>query len=181
MNDLILSIYLYFARFPKFDSLLKTFNKGTSTFAGYAAFKSSVTGLAINNLVPGIEDYVFGVNEKRIRKRIDTIGGYYLLVDYGNIEAVFSSQTGNTKNYFNIAVTVAHPVNADKMDDADEILISNQCLNYLKQIKDRIKTDDRETLIKNLNSNYDAVPFVAPELNGSIGWTITLTHEGVLL
>ena len=181
MNDLIISIYLYFARFPKYESLAKTFNKGTSSQAGYAGFKTSVDELEVKNLIPEIEDFVFGVDEKRIRKRIDNIGGYFLMVDYGSIQSIIDNSVGNTRNYFNIALTVAHPIKSDSMDDADEILISTTCLNYLKQIKDRIKLDDRDKLLKNLHSNYDAVPFVAEELNNSIGWTLTLLHEGVLL
>ena len=67
------------------------------------------------------------------------------------------------------------------MDDADEVLVSTNCLNYLKKIKERMWLDSRETLLKDLRSNYDATPFVARELHGSIGWTMTFIREGVLL
>lgn len=181
MDDLIQNVYLYFARFPKFESLARSFNKGSSHIAGYADFKSLSEAITVRDVVPEINDYVFGVNLDRVKMRIDNIGSYYLLVDYGNIEAMPNSLTGHTQNMFNIAVTVAHPVNADRMDDADEVLISSHCLDYLRAIKNRMKTDSRETLVKDLRSNYQAVPFVASELNGSIGWTLTFTRDGVLL
>jgi hypothetical protein len=181
MNDLVKFIFLYFARYPKFESVAKSFNKGASNVTGYAAFKEECTELVIKNLVPEITDYVFGVNEDRIKKRINAISGYYLFVDYGSIEASPSPSTGHTQNYFNIAITVAFPINPDNMDDADEVLISSNCLNYLKQIKERMKLDDKDRLIRDLKSDYNATPFVARELHGSIGWTMTFIREGVLL
>ena len=81
---------------------------------------------------------------------------------------------------FYIAITVARPFKDEDMDDAEEILITQQAYDYLMQIREQLRLDDRESLTKHLKVAADADPFNAPELNNSIGWTLMLKRTGVL-
>lgn len=178
-NQLLLDAYKYFAKFPQLAGVQKSFNAGKSSIATYAAFKQAIDNLTPNSLIPGIKNYVFGVDENRIRKRIDTFADFYLMVDYGQLTF---PQDGNRviTDSFYIAATVAIPFRDDQMDDAEELLLTQQAYSYLMQIREYMRIDDRESLTKNINIAPDANPFQAPELNNSIGWTLVMQRTGVL-
>lgn len=173
---------MYFAKFPQLDAVKRTFNSGESSIPGYADFLAEVTALIPegNQLVAGIENYIFGVDEKRVKKRISEISGFYLFIDYGELSNT-PDHYGTTKSQFYIAATVARPINKNQMDDAEEILVSQLAMDYLLQIRTIMKTDDRSKIVRKLRIPDDITPFAAPELNSSIGFTMTFTMDGVLL
>lgn len=176
-DNILYDAFLSFARFPDHAGVLKTFNRGESSFADYATLKAATTALTEKSLVPGIKDFVFASNEQRARKAIDNFSDFYLLVDYGQIDGRkdrFETET----NSFYIAATVACPISADETDMVEEIIIPNMALNYLRQIRNYFKLADREKLLKDLEFPMQAIPFVAPDLNNSTGWTMIMTKRG---
>lgn len=176
MENLTEQLFLAFARFPAHTGVMKLFNKGASDYANYATLKAAAENLTEKDLVPGITGYVFGVDEATAVKVINTISGFYLLVDYGQINASrdrFEIET----NSFYISVTVAHPVSAESMDLPEETVIADMALNYLREIRNYMKTEDRDQRIKGVTFPHQAIPFRAPELNNSIGWTMILTRQ----
>jgi hypothetical protein len=179
MSDHILhDAFLSFARFPDHAGVMKIFNRGESSFPGYATLKTAAQNMAEKNLVPGIKDFVFASNEERARKVIDGFSDFYLLIDYGQIDGAkdrFEIET----NSFYIAATVARPISTEETDMAEEIVIPDMALNYLRQIRNYFKLADREKLLKDLEFPLQAIPFIAPELNNSTGWTMIMTKRGV--
>lgn len=170
--------FLSFARFPAHAGVMKVFNRGASAFPGYAPLKTAAENMAEKSLVPGIKDFVFASNEERARKVIDTFSDFYLLIDYGQINAGkdrFEIET----NSFYIAATVARPISTGETDMAEEIVIPDMALDYLRQIRNYFKLADREKLMKDLEFPMQAIPFVAPDLNNSTGWTMIMTKRGV--
>lgn len=178
-NQLLLDAFVYFAKFPLLAGVLKGFTSNINNLSGYDALKAQIEALQTNSIIPGIKDYVFGVDEARIKKRIDNMSDYYLLVDYGEVQAPVSAQNVITQNFY-IALTVARPFTGDAMDDICELLITQQCYTYLMQIMETIRTADRDSRIHHLKAAADATPFHAPKLNNSIGWTIILQRSGAL-
>lgn len=177
-NQLLIDAFLYFAKFPEASALKGSFNSNRSEIGGYTEFKAKADGLAVHSLLPGITDYVFGVDEKRVRKRIKDITGFYLLVDYGQVQSIENSTA--ISDSFYIAVTVARPFKEEDMDDAEEILLTQQAYTYIMAIKKQLLLDDRESLTKHLKIPADADPWHAPDINNSIGWTLMLQRTGVL-
>lgn len=179
MNENILhNAFLSFARFPDHNGVMKVFNRGESSFPGYAPLFQAASSLEENSLIPGIKDYVFASNEERARKVIDSFSDFYLLIDYGQIDAGKDRYEIET-NTFYIAATVARPISTNETDMAEEIVIPDMALNYLRQIRNYFKQADREKLLKDLEFPMQAIPFIAPELNNSTGWTMIMTKRGV--
>lgn len=168
--------FLSFAKFPDHAGVMKVFNRGESTFAGYDTLKDAALNLGEKSLVPGIKDFVFASNEARALKAIDSFSDFYLLVDYGQIEAP-KDQFEIENNTLYIAATVARPINAAETDMAEEIIIPDMALNYLRQIRNYFKAADRDKRIKDLEFPHQAIPFIAPALNNSTGWTMILTKK----
>jgi hypothetical protein len=56
-------IFLYFAKFPKKAGVLELFNRSESDlYPDYALLKGEIEALEVHSSVPGIEEFVFGVN-----------------------------------------------------------------------------------------------------------------------
>lgn len=180
-NQLIIDAYLYFAKFPEFSALAESFNSGRSSLDGYTTFKTQVEELqnGTHSLVPGIKHYVFGVDEKRIKKRVQNFSDFFLMIDFGQVESPRDNH-GSYIDEFYIAATVARPFRDEDMDDAEEILLNQQAYSYLMAIVDQIKQDDKNSLTKHLRASADADPFHAPELSNSFGWTMIMRKKGVL-
>jgi hypothetical protein len=80
------AIFLYFAKFPKKAGVLEMFNRDESElYPDYVVLKAEIEALETHSLVPGIEEFVFGVNEDSVKKRIQQLDGPYLFIDYGHI------------------------------------------------------------------------------------------------
>ncbi len=175
MDNLTQDIFLSYARFPAHAGVLKIFNSGRLDLPGYPELKTAVENLTEKNLIPGISDFVFGVDEKITRKIIDSISGFYLMVDYGQITSV-RNRFEIEENSFYLAVTVAQPINSDSMDMVEEVLISDMALQFLRQIRNHLKMQDRDRLLKEVQFPHECIPFAAPDLNNSIGWTMFLNR-----
>jgi hypothetical protein len=176
--NLIIDVFLYFARFPAKDGVLKLFNKGRSDIPGYDALMLAVSELPEHSLFQDVGAYVFGNNEDAVKKCIDGISGFYLFVDYGDIESG-RDQINRVTDSFYIAVTIAFPLSDFSGDLADQVLISNQALEYILELRRYMIVGQKEKpWMKDIADNHEITPFVARELNGSIGWTMTFSRQG---
>jgi len=179
--QILIDTFLYFAKFPQLAGVKKSFNTDRQKIDGYDVFKTRVDDLenGDNSLCPEIIDYVFGVDEKRVKKRIEEFGDYYFFLDYGQVQKTQNQRYGNVTNSFFIALTVARPFSEQEMDDAEEILITQKCYELLQKIYDYLRAD-RGCPIMKWDFTSGIMPFYAPILNNSIGWTLELTREGNL-
>lgn len=180
---LLKETFLYFAKFPALAGVQRNFNisEGNSDFSGYDTFLNEVSNLATHSLIPGIVEYVFGVDELLVKKRIEDITGVYLFVDYGNITTV-KNDIGNRLSEFVVAVTVARPIKQDDMDFSESVLLGDLMLSYLATIKEQMETDSPLCkAVREITFPVEITPWFSRELFNSTGWTMLFTKTGTNL
>lgn len=168
---MILSLLKYFARYPQKAGVLSMFANGESLLPGYADLIAHIKNLP-DPLIPQIESYVFGQSHDTVKKRVDTITGIYLFVDFGE----FSSSRDARNSILDtqkIAVTIATKL-SDTADMVEEAIASNLTLQILSKLRRHLISDAESRTVpwmETMSSNHDIIPFVSPEFK-SIGWTI---------
>lgn len=161
-------IYCYYAQFT--SDRMRIFNKTPKT-PEYTAFFDKVK--ALPSPVMDIPHYVFGIDEKNVKKQIDSFSDYYLFVDYGSIH-LDKTELQVHSDTFLLAVTVAKPYNDDSSDYAEEILMSDKALAYIKDIQVQMENDQKcNPFLQHLKFPCEITPFLAVDLANSIGWTLT--------
>lgn len=166
-------VFKYFAKFPALEGATRLFNRSSSSyFSSYAAFKAEIEALDPNALIPGISDYIFGVDEELVSKLINKVTGTYLFVDYGSITTDRNELKVQT-NQFLLGVTVATPRNPDSIDHIESVLQAEQNLEYISQIQAQMKSDQRdEAFLEHITFPVEITPFFSRELHNSVGWTM---------
>lgn len=179
-TTLIRDTFEYFAKFPDLSGVKKSFNRPSSSFYSteYAAFKAVIDGLDPNSLIPGIKDYVFGVNEDLAMNRIKQFKGFYLLVDYGSVSTDENNYKVKTDTFL-MAVTVAIPLITNSYDEVEALLLADQALSYLQQIREQMISDKSCSLLKHIEFPSEITPFFSREMLNSIGFTMLFTKMGV--
>jgi hypothetical protein len=174
-------ILVYFAKFPLKSGVQSLFQAAASERSAYAALKSQIDALTPHSLVPGITDFIMGLDEKTIKDQISAITGSYLFVDYGHI----SSDSDNYQRQNDrilIAITVATPLIKGSMDLVEQVLLSDENLNLLLQIRDIMKADSScSPFVRQLSFPHEITPFFARELSDSTGWTMVFQKTGIQL
>ncbi len=161
-------IYCYYAKFT--SDRMRLFNK-TAENADYLAFKKRVEDLP--EPILDLKHYVFGLNEGNVKKQIDDFDDYYLFVDYGAVRIDKSESQVHTDTFL-LAVTVAKPFNEDSSDYADEILMGDKALDYLRKIQKQMELDQQcSPFLQHIEFPAEATPFIAKDLANSIGWTLS--------
>lgn len=189
---LIRDTFKYFAKFPLLAGVQSNFNKSDSSYfpplegagggGSYATLKAEIAALTTHSLIPGITDYVFGVDETVVKKRIEQINGIYLFVDYGNISDMLSGEPKVETGELIIAVTVARKTPLDGFDTIESLLLADKTLEYISTIKDTMKTDSKSVAyVKPMTFPAEISPWFARELFNSCGWTMTFRKKGVHL
>lgn len=180
-TSLLRNTFEYFAKFPLHAGVMKSFNVTTSThFAQeYAAFRATIQNLPEHSILPGIEDYVFGVDEDLAKKRIQELSGFYLFVDYGSLTTERDQYRVKNDSLL-IAITVAIPIKPESIDNIEAVLYADQALDYLRQIRSRMLTDSRDSpFLQQLTFPNEITPFFARELQNSTGFTMLFSREGI--
>ena len=175
---MILNLFKYFAKFPDRSGVLTIFNNGESSLSGYAALKAEIDSNPSPSLIPDIQHYVFGQSFGGVKKRIDSISGTFLFVDFGEFSSI-RDQRNSIHDIQKLAVTVAMKVPASS-DLVEEAIISENTLKLINILRaclmdDSLKID--APWLKRLSDTHDIIPFVAPELS-SLGWSMRFDLEG---
>jgi hypothetical protein len=182
MTTLIRDTFKYFAKFPALDGVQDSFIMGSSNkFTSlYENFKQEIDSLEVHSQIPGISDYVFGVDEKTIKKRIESIEATYLFVDFGNITTEEAEKTKVPWDNFLIAITVATPISPERYDPIEVLLLNDQNLGHIKTIRDTMKQDQvNNPFLKHVTFPAEITPWFARELHNSTGWSMLFTKSGV--
>lgn len=175
-TSLLTELFLYFARFPAPEAFAPLFNKGKSNLPGYDELFQQVVATPGDQVVSQINNYVFGPNFDAVCSRINNMTGYYLFVDYGEIECATDSSNRLTDSA-RLAITVAYRLKEFSGDLMEQLIASDQCLLYLATIRNRMIADQRERYwLKDVSRNHTLTPFVARELS-STGWTMLFNRE----
>ena len=176
MRHILHDIFVYFARYMSQDVVSAVFTKAHGEEA-YDSLRSEALSAATGRF-PGITDYVFGVQEDSVSRRISQVKGIYLFVDYGGITS--SEDLRHVKSdELSLAVTVARPVSSTAMDMADELVLSDRLLRIIAAIRDDMRSDDSDSFIRRLLFPNDITPFFARELSNSYGWTLRFKMRGI--
>lgn len=177
---MLLDLFTYFAKFPASAGVTKGIaTKGKSRMEEYATMLSTLGNMQEKELVPEIENYVYGQSFDELKQRIDKLTGSFLFVDYGEVDM----QSDGRRSFEctqRIAVTVAMKL-PNTSDMLERIIANDRTLQMLSKIHARIMADaerdelywmDRESI-----TNCEIIPFVSAELQ-SYGWTLMLSAKG---
>lgn len=177
---MLLDLFEYFAKFPAAAGIVKGIaTKGKSNLEEYDTVLSALSNLPEKQLVPEIDNYVYGQSFDELKQRIDKLTGSFLFVDYGEVDM----QSDGRRSFQctqRIAVTVAMklPNNSDMLE---RVIANDRTLQMLSKVHARIMADvemdelywmDRESI-----TNCEIIPFVSAELQ-SYGWTLMLNATG---
>lgn len=177
---MLLDLFEYFAKFPASAGVTKGIaNKGESRMEEYATVLKAIRNLPEKELVPEIENYVYGQSFDELKQRIDKLTGSFLFVDYGEVDM----QSDGRRSFQctqRIAVTVAMKLSAHA-DMLERVIANDRTLQMLSKVHARILADveteglywmDRESV-----TTCEIIPFVSAELQ-SYGWTLMLNATG---
>ena len=177
---MLLDLFTYFAKFPASEGITRGIaTKGESSMEEYATVLGELSNMQEKELVPEIENYVYGQSFDELKQRIDKLTGSFLFVDYGEVDM----QSDGRRSFEctqRIAVTVAMKLPATS-DMLERIIANDRTLQMLSKIHARIMADaEREELYwmdRDSVANCEIIPFVSAELQ-SYGWTLMLSATG---
>lgn len=177
---MLLDLFTYFAKFPASAGVTRGIaTKGESSMEEYVTVLGELSNMQDKELVPEIENYVYGQSFDELKQRIDKLTGSFLFVDYGEVDM----QSDGRRSFEctqRIAVTVAMKL-PNTSDMLERIIANDRTLQMLSKIHARIMADaEREELYwmdRDSVANCEIIPFVSAELQ-SYGWTLMLSATG---
>ena len=174
---LIKDIFKYFSAFVPKEILKRIFQTGTSK--EYNEFLKEVLNLPSENRNSGITDFIFGVNEDKIKQRISEVSGPFLFVEYSRINSTIDTRVDLKKDSFHISTVVASP-QPDNWDLVEEALKQDYCLDIIKSIRQVIRDNDAIPF-STFTIEFPTIisPFVAKTLSNSYGWSMEFDISGV--
>lgn len=177
---MLLDLFTYFAKFPQNSGIIKGIaTKGESSMEEYATTLDILGKMEEKELVPEIQNYIYGQSFDELKQRIDKLTGSFLFVDYGEVDM----QSDGHRSFEctqRIAVTVAQKLSSNA-DMLERVIVNDRTLQMLSKVHARIMADveteglywmDRESI-----TNCEIIPFVSAELQ-SYGWTLMLSAKG---
>lgn len=177
---MLLDLFTYFAKFPQNSGIIKGIaTKGESSMEEYATTLDILGKMEEKELVPEIQNYIYGQSFDELKQRIDKLTGSFLFVDYGEVDM----QDDGRRSFEctqRIAVTVAQKLSSNA-DMLERVIVNDRTLQMLSKVHARIMADveteglywmDRESI-----TNCEIIPFVSAELQ-SYGWTLMLSARG---
>lgn len=177
-NNLLIDIFLYFARFPKREGLFSMFNKGMSLVPGYSELQQALNDMSVHSITD-IPNYIFGANFESVAMRVNNIesGKDFLFVDFGEIDCNVDRSNRNTDSA-RLAITVAYRIKSFSADLIEQTLYFTHALSKLIEIRNRMIQDQREhPWLKDISNDHTFLPFVSKEMT-SIGWSLMFNRDG---
>lgn len=168
-------IFEYFSDFVPTDALGRIFLASTGT--AYDSFKAAVLARTSSVRQSGLKDFIFGIEAESIQKRISSVGGPYLFVDYSTITSTIDPKVDVKSDAFHVAVTVAAPQPTDQ-DQVAEMLSQEQCLQIISAIRAKMR-DDQDDDVDWMRFPTSIQPFVSKALANSMGWTMEFDAVGI--
>lgn len=174
---MILDVLLTAARFPSRNGVLKSFKLGVYPDVKYKQMLDDINALP-EPIIPQITDFVFGVDEEVVKKAVSNISGYFLFVDFGEIQSSTDANNRITDS-FSISMTVAKRYDENSMDQISTAIIFDNCLDMAATIKRTlVKEQKKYPWLKDIDGNSTFSPFVSRELS-AIGWSMIFDRQGL--
>lgn len=175
-RNIIIDLFLYFARFPQRQGVLDIFNKGRSEIPGYDSLKSLVESMTDTPVLPEVGGFVFGPNFDAVKTCVSQLTGYYLFVDYGDIKTE-TDKSNRIADTFQVAATIAGKTTEFTGDLVDQTLISANTLDMVTRMRNLMIQEQRERYsFKKISDKHSITPFISPEFE-SIGWTLMFDRQ----
>ena len=126
--------------------------------------------------LPSVKSFVFGLDEDAIKKVIMTFGDYYMFVDLGQFDS--STTNGTITDTFVCAVTIAMPQGTQGHTDDETIERVATSFDLIASLRKSMFHSSREKRLKHLSAKHEILPFQAPHLNNSVGWSLVFRISG---
>ena len=178
MSELIKDIWLYFAKFPLHEGVMKNFRSTNSKTPGYSDFKTEVENLAVNSLIPELKNYLLSVNTPAILEYVKNVDSRFLFVEYGDLNTNENAYKAKDID-FALNIYIASPFSYKQFDFVDETLIMQQNLLYLQQMLEIMETDSNESCSfkKMLDFPVQITPIEPINFYENIGWSARFTSK----
>lgn len=138
-QDLLVNLYRTFAQFVPKDVLGKSFvTSDRTSLPGANEFFTELMNSPNNNIVPEIDAFVVSSNESVVSDRVKNSKDITLFVEYGDAQFNPVVSNGYTQQ---IAFTVAKDYSSSNIDNLNEILHGDICLNIMTKILTKLKED----------------------------------------
>lgn len=173
---MILDLFKYFSRFPRKEGVLSMFANGASAFPQYAVLLDYVNSLP-DPLVPALENFVFGQTFDDVKKRVDSIAGNFLFIDFGEFSSSRDGRNSITDRQ-KVAATVAMKV-SDTADMVEVAIVSDVTLSLLASLRHALINDAQSEALPwmdRLSDSHEIIPFISPEFH-AVGWTLMFTSS----
>lgn len=177
-NNILIDLFLYFARFPKREGIFPMFNTGTSEISGYTELRQLINVLPEHSLTK-IENYIFGASFEAVMARVNNIasGSDYLFVDFGEIDCS-TDKLNRMTDSARLAISVAYRLKSFSSDLIEQALAFSHAFNKLVFIRNKMIEEQRcYPWLKDISVSHTFVPFVSKEMS-SVGWTLMFNREG---
>ena len=173
---MILDIFKYFGQFPQRQAVLDLFFSNRSEMAGYASLKAYIETMSIHSRIPSISGFAFGENEASVKKHVLDLTGTFMYVDFGELSTT-RDQKNSITNTFRMGVTIAMKTGVT-LDAIEYAIASDETMKLVQSMLQLMTSDQAENAwIKELSSDYETVPFDAPDWQAH-GWTILFNRKG---
>lgn len=166
--SLLKKAFLYFSQFASAKAVERFFV--LSSGLDYEALKNETLDLADTFRNPDIKDFVFGIDITAVQRRVSSLQGMFLFVDYSTITSSIDSVDVKTDR-FRMSVTVAVPTPEDH-DQATEMLAQDRALDAISAIRRKMRDDFDESAVFWMEFPTSVQPIVARPLANSIGWSM---------
>ena len=178
--SILTEAFLYFAKFPLLEGVVSSiFRTGNPAVDGYAALKNQVLALNTNSLLPGIKNLLFSSNEEKLKQSIEDTAGIFMLLDYGQLSCS-QDQIMRLNDEIEFGIIIARKIDAAKFDLAEIILMQDELLNLMRQVRATMIEDSKyHPFVKQINFPHQINPWYARELQNATGFSMTFSKTGI--
>ncbi len=123
-------------------------------------------------------NFIFGGDEAALREAIGNFGDDYMFGDFGEINSSLDG-LNRMQDGFLIAITLAHPYGVNSITNDDILCDQDRLLKKMNVLKKELLKRDRcVPWLKYLQEPFQILPFIAPDISRSIGWTMPMILAG---
>ena len=178
--NLLYDVLRYYSKFPDREAVIRMFNKGKSNYPAYEKLLQDIqdTVEGEHSLFPEITDFIFDVTEETVIKKIDSIGGIFLFVDYGDIRTEELLPVKVRQNVFTLALTIAKRVNERDYDNIERLIIADEMYVLLQRIVDVMRKDS-DPFMRWISFPTTSTPAIARSIFQAVGWTMKFDVIGI--
>jgi len=178
--NILREAFLYFAKFPVLEGVVSSiFRTGNPAVAGYADLKNQVLALNPNSLVSDIRNFLFSSNDEKLKQSIEDTPGIFMLLDYGQLSCS-QDQLKRLNDEIEFGIIIARKIDATKFDLAEIILMQDELLNLMRQVRAIMIEDSKcHPFVKQINFPHQINPWYARELQNATGFSMTFSKTGI--